>query len=118
MGFLKHLATKFPKQLFIPVTHGPVLTKLRYGLAVYGDVRIEEGDTTPGRMRKLQVALNRIARFLTGIRLQDRIKTEVLLQRAKLPNVNQMAAEKKLGETFRAGKTEIPGITDNIIVLP
>ena len=75
---------------------------------------IEEGDPTPGRMRKLQVALNRIARFLTGIRLQDRIKTGVPLQRAKLPHVNQMAAEQKLGETFRAGKTEIPGVTDNI----
>ena len=36
MGFLKHLATKLPKQQFIPFTHGLVLTKLRYGLAVYG----------------------------------------------------------------------------------
>ena len=117
MGLLKHLATKLPKQMFTPVTHGLVLSKLRYGLAVYGDVRIEEGDPTPGRMRKLQVALNRIARFLTGIRLQDKIKTEELLQRAKLPHVNQMAAEQKLGETFRAGKTEIPGVTDNITLV-
>ena len=117
MGLLKHLAINLPKQVFIPVTHGLVLSKLRYGLAVYGDVRIEDGDPTPGRMRKLQVALNRIARFLTGIRLQDRIKIEVLLPRANLPHVNQMAAKQKLGETFRAGKTDIPGVTDNITLV-
>ena len=84
---------------------------------MYGDVRIEEEDPTSGRMRKLQLALKRITRFLTGISLQDRIKTEELLQRAKLPQVNQMAAEQKLGETFRAGKTEIPGVTNNIILV-
>ena len=84
---------------------------------MYGEVRIEEGGPTPGRIKKFQVALNRIARFLKGIRLQDRIKTEELLQRAKLPHVNQMAAEQKLGETFMTGKTAIPGVTDNITLV-
>ena len=39
------------------------------------------------------------------------------MERAKLPHINQIAAEQKLGETFRAVKTEIPEVTDNMTLV-
>ena len=87
IGILKHLAAKLPRGFLLPAAHGIILSKVRYGLAVYGEVKIHKSEPSTGRMKRLQVALNRIARFITGVKLQDRMTTDEVLKRANLPHI-------------------------------
>ena len=57
-------------------------------------------------MRELQCAQNRLLRLLEGCRIKDRISTESLLKKYKLPSVNQVACEVKLMEVWKSINVE------------
>ena len=107
-------AARLPKACLGPIIHGIVVSKIRYGIVLYGGVRICDGDPVNKRNQQLQTIINNLARFVSGKRLKDRVPTEKLLKDTRLPSINQICAEETLMITFKAMKTFIPGISENL----
>ena len=114
LGLLKRLATRLPRATLLPVVHGALLSKLRYGIALFGNVRISEEDPLSKTMQELQVVLNNTMRFLANKKIADRITIEDLRERTKIPSVNQIAAEAILMEIFNAMKNQVPFVTEKL----
>ena len=78
------------------------LSKLRYGLQLFSEVRTENVQPTSQIMKELQKAQNKLMRALTGKKVSDRIKTAELLESLQMLSVNQISAQIKLTEMWKA----------------
>jgi hypothetical protein len=71
---------------------GLVNGKLCHALAAYASPRLptQIGEATPPTTlyHQIQVAYNRVARSITGVKIRDRVAIQDLLERAGLPSVN------------------------------
>jgi hypothetical protein len=83
---------------------GLVNGKLCYALAAYASPRLPTlfGEATPPStlFHQIQVAYNRVARSITGVRIRDRVTISELLERAGLPSVNGMVVSAVCMETW------------------
>ena len=77
-------------------------SKLRYGLQLYAKVRTQETDPTNLLMSKLQVNQNKMLRVLENVLPKDGVHTKTLLENQKMLSVNQLAANIKLTEIWKA----------------
>ena len=86
-----------------------LLSRIRYGIALFGSVRTTEEDPLSKTMQELQIKLNNIntMRFLANKKIADRITIEDLRERTKIPSVNQIAAEAILMKVFNAMRSQI-----------
>ena len=84
------------------VANGIWTSKLRYGLQMYSKVRTNSQDPYNTNMEKLQVTQNKLTRVLENVTLTDRIPTATLLNNQKMLSVNQIAAQIKLTEIWKA----------------
>ena len=84
-----HLIPRGPylKQLAV----GLVLGKLLTDIGVYSRPRFSVDDEEEPKMRALQVELNKLTRILTGSKILDEDRIEVLLHKSGLESVNRMA---------------------------
>lgn len=114
LGILGRLNSVVPRALLRTVVHGLVLSGLRMGLAIYGEVQLSQEDTKTELMGDLQITLNRIMRLMIGCRISDRVSLDALVQRTGLPTVNRISAEMMLTELKRALDHDIPGITEKL----
>ena len=67
-------------------------SKLRYGLQLFGRVRINDDDTKDGVLKVLQITQNKAARFLNGNKLQDHVPTKKTFEELDILSVNQLSA--------------------------
>eukprot|EP00095_Tigriopus_kingsejongensis_P005525 maker-scaffold282_size228295-snap-gene-1.19 protein:Tk05525 transcript:maker-scaffold282_size228295-snap-gene-1.19-mRNA-1 annotation:"fmrfamide receptor" len=58
VGLVRRLLKWIPRCQIQPIVDGLVISKLRYGLPVFGQVRLQDTDPTHGNMKKLQGVLN------------------------------------------------------------
>ena len=79
-------------------------SKIRYGIQLFGKVRLSESDPTDGLMECLQIAQNRFARFMHGSTLTDRINNQIIYQEVDILSVNQLNAQTKLLEVWKASQ--------------
>ena len=96
IGALKRLSFNIPKEYLPQISNSIVTSKLRYGLAVYGSVRMSDSDPKTQQQRDLQVALNKALRIVTKVRLADRVPIQELCYRTGALTVNQMCCEDQL----------------------
>ena len=73
-----------------------VASKVEYGIAIYGSVRLSESDPIENHHRSLQVALNNAMRVAAGRRRSEHVKISELCEITKIRSVNRMSAEAKL----------------------
>ena len=111
---LRRLACHLPKSALKPAVDGIILSRVRYGLAVYGNLRKTEEDRKSQAMTKIQKALNKVLRFMIGAKVEDKVPTRKLLERSGLLSINQLVAECKLLETARAMRTNIPSLSEEL----
>ena len=78
------------------------MSKLRYGLQLCNQVRTKDKDLISANMKSAQLAQNKMLRMLDRVSLKDHITTKSLLDKYQLPSVNQLAAEIKLTEAWKA----------------
>jgi hypothetical protein len=78
------------------------VSKLRYGLQLYSEVRTSNEQPTSQIMKELQKSQNKLLRALTGKKVSDRIKIEDMLKSLQMMSVNQIAAQIKLTEMWKA----------------
>ena len=93
---LKRLSYLVPKSSLPTIVEGLIMSKVRYGLSVYGSVRLADHDPLSGDQNSLQVALNDVMRVICGVKLRDQVPIRELLQRTGLLSFNQMAAQAAL----------------------
>ena len=77
-------------------------SKLRYGLQLLGKVRTSDEDSTNGLLAKLQVSQNKLARFLNGSSLVDKICNKEIYKNINLLSVNQLNCQIKLKEVWKS----------------
>ena len=77
-------------------------SKIRYGLQLFGKVRLNENDPTETLLECLQVTQNKFARFLHGSTLMDRINTKIVFKETNLLSINQINAQIKLVEMWKS----------------
>ena len=107
-GLLCRLAAHVRRQDLLPVVHGLLLSRIRYGLAVYGRVRLEESEPTNALMLALQKETNHALRLVCGKHMKDRVKIESLLATTGIKSINQIAAESQLRELWRTLNYNLP----------
>jgi hypothetical protein len=76
-------------------------SKIRYGIAVYGGVRLEESESVHHYMQQLQIMQNKMMRVILKKRLADHIPVRKLLEETGFLSVNQMSVQHVLNETFK-----------------
>ena len=96
VGALKRLSYHIPRKYLPEIASAIVASKVRYGVSVYGSVRITDSDPKPIMYHDLQVALNNAMRIATGNRLSDRVSVSNLSLETNIPTLNRMAAGEKL----------------------
>ena len=84
------------------VANGIWTSKLRYGLQLYSKVRRNNQDPTNANMDKLQITQNKMARVLENVTLKDKTPTSMLLKNQNMLSVNQISAQIKLTEIWKA----------------
>ena len=72
-----------------------------------GKVRINITDPMNSLLKKIQVTQNKFARFMAGKTLMDKVNTEKIIHDTKLLSVNQINAQIKLQEVWKAKITII-----------
>ena len=65
-----------------------------------------ESDPTNFTLKKLQTAQNKLARVLENVYLKDRMSTKTLLSNQVMLSVNQVAAQIKLTEIWKANNVK------------
>ena len=78
------------------------MSKLRYGLQLCNQVRLQQEDPENQNMKAAQIAQNKMQRMLEGVSLKEHVTSNSLLQKYNLPSVNQLAGEIKLMEAWKA----------------
>ena len=78
------------------------LSKIRYGIQLYGNVRTKSDETEQKLMGTIQVAQNKLARYLNGNKLLDKIPTAQIYKELKMQTVNQINGQVKLLDVWKA----------------
>ena len=86
----------------LKLVDGLFMSKIIYGLQLYGRVRMEKEDATCGDLQALQKVQNDLLRMLNGSNVSGRVSIESMLLKFKLASVNQLNARIKLLEIWKA----------------
>ena len=82
------------------------MSKLSYGLQLCNQVRLTQEDPLNSLMDNVQMAQNKMLRMLDRVSLKEHVTTVSLLNKYKLPSVNQLAAQIKLVECWKITNIE------------
>ena len=77
-------------------------SKLRYGIHLCGKVRLNESDPRQGTLDELQKVQNKLFRILNNSRISDKISTKSIALKLNMLTVNQINAQVKLTEMWKA----------------
>ena len=81
---------------------GIFMSKIRYGIHLMGKVRTSEVDPSCTDMDNIQKVQNKLARMITRTKLEDKVSTKSLLAQLNLMSVNQINAQIKIQEIWKA----------------
>ena len=103
-SMISRLSWHLPRGPYLKLlAHGLVYGKLTYGAAAAITPRLPGDASLPsGSAQDIQVALNDVARTLTGHRRADRVPVPSLLKSAGLPSFNAVAVRSVAVETWKA----------------
>ena len=113
---LQRLQRMLPRKYLIQVVEGLIMSTVRYGLPVFGKVRLVESEPVSGKFQPVQVVLNDIMRLLCGARRKDKTTIASLLQSTGLLSLNQMAAQAILLMAWKIMRGDCPAL--NSLVTP
>ena len=107
-GLISRLANYIPNRCLTPLIHGLMLSKVRYALPLFADIRLNDADASSSLMKDIQIEINKGLRIVVGVRLSDRMSIAELLSQVRVPSVNQLAAEVTLTEIWKLLKQDTP----------
>lgn len=107
---ISRLANHLPRGAYLrQLAHGLVFGKISHALAVAATPRLAEDTPTVGGLRAVQVALNNVARSVTGCKRSDHIAVRDLNARAKFPLLNELVTRTVAMETWAAHNSNEQG---------
>ena len=87
---IKRLSAAISRNRLHRIVDSLYTSKLRYGLQLLGKVRMNDEESTNGLLAKLQVTQNKMARFLNGTLLNDKISNKDIYSKNNILSVNQL----------------------------
>jgi hypothetical protein len=98
---VSRLANHLPRGEYLrQLSYGLVVGKFSHALAAVARPRLEQEDNASVVWRGVQVALNNVARSITGMRRWDHVRMEDLLAQAVLESANRMVVKAIAAETW------------------
>jgi hypothetical protein len=103
-AMIARLAHHLPRGEYLrQLARGLVIGKVSFALAAVVAPRLGKGEDPPSAAYKsVQVAINDVARSITGTKRTDHVKIPSLLYRAGLPSVNELAVRAVAMESWKA----------------
>ena len=103
---IKRLSNSISKNRLKKIADSLYTSKIRYGVQLYGNVRMSNEDPEQKLIGSIQVAQNKLARFLNGNKLSDKIPTKTIFKELNILSVNQINAQIKLLEIWKSFQSE------------
>ena len=103
---IRRLKSHLSKKAVLKVVDGIFMSKLRYGLQLYGKVRTNDSDPEYKDFKAIQLIQNNLMRTLNETRVKDLILIGSLLKKFNLLSTNQLNANVKLVEIWKALNVE------------
>ena len=103
---INRLKNHLNKDALMKIIDGLFTSKLRYGLQLFGQVRRCESDPLTADLATIQKIQNKLLRSINGCRITDKICTKSLLELSNMLSVNQLNAQIKLSEMWKANFKE------------
>ena len=99
---IRRLKNQMSKERLTKVADSLWTSRARYGLQLYGQVRLTNDDVLTGQLEKLQLAQNNLLRTMENVRIKDKVSIKTMLEKNKMLSINQMHAQVKLTEMWKA----------------
>jgi hypothetical protein len=99
---VKRIANHVGKESIKKIVDSLYTSKLRYGLTLFGQVKWNDTDIQEKWLTDLQLNQNKMLRYMNGSKISDRIKTKSILNKFDNLSVNQLNAQMKLVEMWKA----------------
>ena len=99
---LRRLARSISNDILKRIAYSLYTSKVRYGLQLYGKVRLGVLDPTDTLLDSLQTTQNKFARFIHGSSLMHKISTKTIFKETDLLSINQLNAQIKLLEIWKS----------------
>jgi len=99
---IKRLSSHLSKDSIRMLVDGLYMSKIRYGLQLYGTVRLNDLDPVCLELKAVQTKQNDLLRTLNGTKIKDRVSVAYLLAKFNTMSVNQLNAQIKLLEIWKA----------------
>ena len=103
---IRRLRSHLSMKSFKKIVDGLFMSKIRYGLQLYGKVRIEEEDPKCEDFKAIQKIQNDMLRFLASCKIKDKVSIKSLLEKFSFFTNNQLNAQIKLMEVWKALNTD------------
>ena len=101
---IRRMRSHLSNSSILKLVDGIFTSKIRYGLQLYGKVRMTEEDQQGKDFKAIQLIQNALLRVLNGTRIIDRVSTRSLLKKFNMLSVNQINAQIKLLEIWKSLK--------------
>ena len=102
VGALKRISRHIPSTYMGQIANAIVASKVCYGAAIFGPIRMTNADPLSAAHKELQLALNRAMRVVAHCRVSDRISIRSLIDATGIKPVNWISAESKLALLWQA----------------
>ena len=99
---IQRIKNKVGKDSIKKIADSLYTSKLRYGLPLFGKIKWNVTDTQEKWLKDLQLNQNKMLRLMNGTRIKDKISTKSILKKFDLLSVNQMNAQIKLLDMWKA----------------
>ena len=96
------MSNQLSKKSILKMVDGLFTSKNRYGLQLLGKVRTCGNDLECADLKAIQLMQNKLLRTLNGTMFSDKVSTESLLKKFNIMSVNQLNAQAKLLEVWKA----------------
>ena len=115
IGALKRISFHVPSRYLPQIAQAIIVSKVRYGIGIYGSIRTQETDTKTEASKDLQIALNHAMRTATKTHLKDHIRIEDLLLQIGFQSFNRMSATDKLMLIWQAVHEDGSPLADTVM---
>ena len=102
VGILRRLSWHLPRNILLQCLNPVFNAKLMYGLEIITNPTTLPGQPQCKAIARLQVIQNDAMRAVLGLRLSDRTKVEVLLQRCNQLSVHDLALRATYGQAWKS----------------
>ena len=99
---IRRMRSHLSETSVLKLVDGLFMSKIRYGLQLYGKVRMSEEDPTNGELKAIQVVQNNLLRMLNRSKIKDKVSIDFMLKKFNMMSVNQLNAQIKLLEIWKS----------------